>query len=84
MWMIFSPDVFALLQRNLEKIRNISSSAIESANPWRQVKTASLVYCIISFMFDVEYFYKLTPVNRFLNLMAPSYFTARGTSDIFG
>ena len=29
-------------QQNLEKIQNISSLAIENANPWRQLRTARL------------------------------------------
>ena len=45
-------------QRNLERIRNISSSAIENANPRSHLRTVRLelyLYSIVSFMFDVEW-----------------------------
>ena len=66
-------------QRNLEKIRNISSLAIENANPWRQLKTTRLelyLYGIISFIFDVEHLYNFSPVNRGNGARRRSFFGA--------
>ena len=55
-------------QRNLEKIQNISSSAIENANRWRQLRTVRL-----------EFLYKFLPVNCSNGAKQGSFFGAMQT-----